>query len=104
VTPNLDAESTSVYGSVNHRFWGNFVASLIAQYQHSSYEDAPGTGSTSDDYFGAGVNLTYEINKFVAVEAGYNFDRLDSDLNASQTGWNRSYTRNRVYIGVRGTY
>jgi len=104
VTPNLDAESTSVYGSLNHRFWGNFVASLIAQYQHSSYEDSPGVGSTSDDYFMAGVNLTYEINKFVAVEAGYNFDRLDSELASNETGWNRSYTRNRVYIGVRGTY
>jgi hypothetical protein len=103
-TPNLDAESTGVYGSVNHRFFGHFVASLIAQYQHSSYEDAVGVGSTDDNYFSAGANLTYEINKFVSVEAGYNFDRLDSDLNSSETGWNRSYTRNRVYIGVRGTY
>jgi hypothetical protein len=104
ITPNLDAESTGVYGSVNHRFFGHFLASLIAQYQHSSYEDAAGIGSTEDDYFGGGVNLTYEINKFVSVETGYNYDRLDSDLNASQTGWNRSYTRHRVYIGVRGTY
>jgi hypothetical protein len=103
-SPNLDAESTGVYGSVNHRFMGHFVASLIAQYQHSTYDDTTGSSSTSDDYFGAGVNLTYEINKFVSVEAGYNFDRLDSDLSSSDTGWNRSYTRNRVYIGVRVTY
>jgi len=53
----------------------------------------------------AGVNMTYEINKFVALEGGYNFDRLDSELSSvHNSGWNRSYTRNRVYIGIRGTY
>ena len=45
-----------------------------------------------------GVNLSYEINKFLSAEAGYNFDRLDSDLDQ------RSFTRNRVYVGIRGSY
>lgn len=102
-SPNLDAESTSVYGSVNHRF-GSFVASVIAQYQHSTYESGF-NDDTADDYFLAGVNLTYEFNRFIAAELGYNFDRLDSDLSAINNGtWNRSFTRNRVYIGIRGTY
>lgn len=104
-TPNIDAESTSVYGSVNHRIFGGFVASLIGQYQHSEY-DAGGTFTTqSDDYYLVGVNLTYEINKFLAAEIGYNYDRLESDLSSlvaqSQP---RSFDRNRVYIGIRGTY
>jgi len=103
-TANLDAESTSVYGSVNHRFFGAFVGSLIAQYQHSTY-DATGGSNTSDDYYLLGLNFTYEINKFVAVEAGYNYDKLDSDLaNLAFGSQPRSYDRNRVYIGVRGTY
>src|SRR5262249_14367405 len=76
--PNLDAESTSVYGSINHRFFGGFVASLIAQYQHSTYNY--GGSDTADDYYLVGLNFTYELNKFVAFEAGYNFDHLDSDL------------------------
>jgi len=99
--PNLDAESTTVYASVNHRIWGAFVASLIGQYQHSTYETdiAP---DFSDDYFMAGVNLTYEINKFLAAELGYNYDRLDSELTGA--GQPRSFTRNRVYVGIRGTY
>jgi len=103
-SPNLDAESTSVYGSVNHRIFGNFVASLIGQYQHSTYEDSF-SGDVADDYFLGGVNLTYEINKFLAAELGYNYDRLDSELTSiAFAGQNRSFTRNRVYIGIRGTY
>jgi hypothetical protein len=103
-SPNLDAESTSVYGSVNHRFFGSFVASLIGQYQHSTYDDGFGE-DIGDDYFMAGVNLTWEINRFLAAEVGYNYDRLDSELSSNDfSGWNRSFTRNRVYIGIRGTY
>jgi hypothetical protein len=103
-SPNLDAESTSVYGSVNHRFLGSFVASLIAQYQHSTYDNGF-SSDTADDYFLAGVNLTYEINRFLAAEVGYNYDRLDSELSSVNfSGWNRSFTRNRVYVGIRGTY
>jgi len=103
--PNLDAESTSVYGSISHRFWGQFVASAIAQYQHSSYDNSGGVNNTSEDYFMAGLNLTYEINKFLATEIGYNYDRLSSEASAvPASGLNRSFTRNRVYIGIRGTY
>lgn len=102
LVPNLDAESTTVYASVNHRIYGGFVASLIGQYQHSTYDTETATDDFADDYFMAGVNLTYEINKFLAAEAGYNYDRLDSEL--SGFGQARSFTRNRVYIGIRGTY
>jgi hypothetical protein len=97
IVPNMDAESTTVYGSVNHRVYGGLVGSLIAQYQKSVYETDV-TDDFSDDYFMAGLNLTYEINKFLAAEVGYNYDRLDSELDF------RSFTRNRVYVGIRGTY
>lgn len=101
LVPNLDAESTTVYGSVNHRIWGGFVASFIGQYQRSTYETDV-AADFSDDYFMAGLNLTYEINRFLAAEVGYNYDRLDSELTGQ--GQPRSFTRNRVYVGIRGTY
>jgi len=108
VVPILDAESTTVYGSVNHRIFGGaghgLLASLIGQYQHSVYDNnvAP---NFADDYFLLGVNLTYEINRWVAAEVGYNYDRLDSELDNDAAGnIPRSFTRNRVYIGIRGTY
>jgi len=103
ISPNIDSESTSVYGSINHRLWGNFVASLIGTYQNSRYDNGS-TSKFSDDYFMAGVNLTYEINKFLAAEVGYNYDKLNSDLSDALIAQNRSFTRNRVYVGIRGTY
>jgi hypothetical protein len=45
-----------------------------------------------------GLNLAYRINQFLSAEAGYNYDKVDSDLVG------RSYSRNRVYVGVRATY
>src|SRR5688572_28586132 len=102
-TPNLDAQSTSVYGSVSHRIYGGLIASAIASYQHSVYDQDTGS-EFADDYFLVGINLTYEINKFLALEAGYNFDYLDSELDDGSPQDFRSFDRNRVYVGVRGTY
>lgn len=102
-TPNLDAESTSIYGSVSHRIYGGFIASAVASYQHSTYDVNRGE-DFADDYFLAGINLTYEINKFLALEAGYNFDYLNSELDDDAAQDFRSFKRNRVYVGVRGTY
>jgi hypothetical protein len=106
--PILDAESTTVYGSLNHRLFGGeghgLIASLVGQYQNSSYDNDL-SDDFSDNYFLAGVNLTYEFNRFLAAEAGYNYDRLDSDLDSSEAGSiPRSFTRNRVYIGIRASY
>ncbi len=98
-TPAQDQESTAFYGTLNHRITPKLTGSLLGQYQHSNFK---GGGSSVDgevDQFGTlGVNLSYQVNTFVSAEAGYNYDRLDSDLP------NRSYTRNRVYFGLRASY
>lgn len=101
--PNLDSQSSSIYGSVSHRIFGAFIASAIASYQHNEY-DPEGFESFSEDYFMAGINLAYELNEFVALEAGYNYDWLDSDVDEAPGPDTRSFKRNRVYVGVRGTY
>ena len=88
---------------MSHRFAGSFVASAVASYQHSSYDVELGD-TAADDYFLAGINLTYEINRFLALEAGYNFDYLDSELDEDSPEDFRSFKRNRVYVGIRGTY
>ncbi|HEX7860116.1 MAG TPA: outer membrane beta-barrel protein [Verrucomicrobiae bacterium] len=99
--PNMDAQSTAIYGSVSHRLWGALIGSAIASFQHNQY-DIQGQDNPSENFFMAGLNLTYELNRFVALEAGYNFDWLDSEVYEDDD--NRSYKRNRVYVGVRGTY
>jgi uncharacterized protein (PEP-CTERM system associated) len=99
VNNSLDQQATAVYGTVNHRITPKLTANLLTQYQYSEFNQGPQDGS-SDNYFTVGLNLAYEINQYLTAETGYNYDRLDSDIS---TG-NRSYTRNRVYIGIRASY
>jgi hypothetical protein len=95
--PVQDQESTGVYGVVNHRIAPNITGSLLGQYQYSSFRGGGLDGKV--DMLGAvGVNFAYQFNAFVTAEAGYNFDRLDSDLVG------RSFSRNRFYFGLRATY
>lgn len=94
--PNLDQEVTTVYSSINHKLTAKITGSLLAQYQHASFEDTP--GDESENFLLAGLNFSYEINKFLTAETGYNYDRLSSEIS------NRSFTRNRVYVGLRATY
>lgn len=96
-TPTLDQEATTVYAQVNHRITAKLVGNLLLQYQNASF-NAGGADDKTENYLLAGLNLTYEINKFLSADAGYNLDRLDSDLA------DRSFTRNRVYLGIRATY
>jgi len=97
----LDAESTTVYTTVTHQFTPLLVGNLIAQYQNSSFYQGP-NNNKSDNLFLVGVQVEYELPKVVPfqwwAQAGYNYDRLDSDLSG------RSYYRNRIYIGLRATY
>ena len=92
-----DQESTAVYGSINHRISPKLTGSLLGQYQHSTFHGG-GVDGEVDQIGTLGVNLSYQVNTFVSCEAGYNYDRLDSDLAF------RSFTRNRIYFGLRATY
>jgi hypothetical protein len=94
-----DQESTAFYGTLNHRITPKLTGSLLGQYQHSNFKGGVAAVDGEVDQFGTlGCNLSYQVNAFVSAEAGYNYDRLDSDLP------NRSYTRNRVYFGLRASY
>ena len=88
---------------LNHRIFGALSAAAIASYQHNEY-DNEGFDSFGEDYFMAGINLTYDLNRYLALEAGYNYDWLDSEVDDAPGPDSRSYKRNRVYVGVRGTY
>jgi len=101
VTATLDQETTTVYGVVSHKITSQLTGSVIGQLQHSTFHGGLFDDEV-DDLYMIGVNLFYNINRFLGAEAGYNFDRLDSDLNFGGVG--RSFSRNRVYIGLRASY
>lgn len=93
----LDQESTTAYSSINHKITAKLTGSLLAQAQHAEFQGGSVDGE-AENFLMAGLNLSYEINKFLTAEGGYNFDRLDSDV------LDRSFGRNRVYLGIRATY
>ncbi len=95
--PTLDQEATSVYFNINHKITAKLTGSLNAQAQNSAFNGGAANNS-SEQYYTIGVNVKYEINKFLSAETGYNYDRLDSDLP------NRSFYRDRVYLGITATY
>ena len=92
-----DQESSSVYATLNHRITPKLTGNLLGQIQHSTFNGGE-ADNAKDDFFIAGVNITYRFNHYFSAEAGYNYDRLDSDDPT------RSFTRNRAYVGVTATY
>jgi hypothetical protein len=98
-SPVLDSDTTMGYLSVIHSVSDKLTLSALGQAQFSTF-DGGGVGynGKGEDFFVAGINASYAVNKFVSTEAGYNYSKLNSDLP------DRSYTRNFVYLGVRATY
>jgi len=96
---NSDAEATSVFISVTHQISSKILINAMGQYQHAAFNGS-GNGGTDqvDDLFYGGVTLTYQFTKNIAADAGYTYDRLDSDLRL------RSFYRNRFFFGTRLNY
>jgi hypothetical protein len=97
--PTLDAETTAVYAQLEHQIIPNLVGSVMAQYQHSTFNDGVNDGSTEDLWL-MGLNLNYSFNRHLSAEVGYSYDILDSHLKQGDRG----YDRNRVYIGLTARY
>lgn len=92
-----DAESTVIYGSINHRIMPGLFGNVTAQFQNSTLNG--GTfNNDSERYYLIGLNLEYRFNPNLSAHVGYNYDKLDSEVN------NRSFDRNRVYLGVTASY
>jgi hypothetical protein len=93
-----DVETSLLFASLRHRIVPNLFGSLIGTFQNSTFNGGGNdVDGESEQYYSLGLNLEYRINPFLSTEIGYNYDRVDSDLN-------RDYDRNRVYIGLTASY
>jgi hypothetical protein len=92
-----DAESTTVFGTINHRIMPRLYGSVTGQFQNSQLSGG-GFNNDNERYYLVGLNVEYRFNPHLSAHAGYNYDKLDSDLGG------RSFDRNRVYIGVTASY
>jgi hypothetical protein len=93
----LDSETSALYATVNHRLMPNLYGSLTGQYQNSEYNGGQLANQT-DNFYTMGVNLEYRVCNYLSTQLGYNYDRLESDIP------NRSFDRNRVYLGFTASY
>ena len=91
-------ESSSFYGSINHRFTPKLLATLVGRCQYSTFNGGP-YNNGSDTSYSAAANLNYQFNRHFAADIGYNFDDLGSGATDG-----RSYIRNRYYIGITASY
>jgi len=93
----MDQETAVAYGTISHKLTERLTARGSAQLQFGSFNGGLYDDQNEGMYL-LGLTLSYDISQYLAVETGYNYDRLDSDDNF------RSYNRNRVFLGVRGQF
>jgi len=94
----LGANSTTTYLGVNQRLTGKLSAQVRGMWQALEYFGESSYDGEWDNYYTVDAGLVYALSTYVALEGGYMWDRLDSDIP------NRTYSRNRGYFGVRATY
>lgn len=92
-----DAEDSVLYAHLRHRIVPKLFLNLDGSVQHSIFNGGSLDGET-EDFYEFGANLQYVFNANFSAHIGYDFNRLDSDIS------NRSYTRNKVYIGATASY
>lgn len=93
----FDQETAVAYGTISHKLTESLTARASGQLQFGTFNGGAYDDQSEGVYI-LGVSLTYDLTQNLAVETGYNYDRLDSDDGA------RSYSRNRVFLGVRGQF
>jgi hypothetical protein len=92
-----DTDSSVLYGSLHHRIVRHLYGNVISTFQNNIFNGGPNDGQ-SEQFFLLGVDLEYQFNPHLSTHIGYNYDRLESEIA------NRSFDRNRVYLGVTASY
>ena len=98
-TFTTDSQAAVVYGTWNHRITPRLFGSLTAQFQNDTYNNGAFNNET-DNFYLVGLNVEYRFTPNFSAHVGYDYDKLASDI----TTLPRSFSRNRVYIGVAASY
>jgi hypothetical protein len=93
---NTSSEAGTVFLALNHRITPKLYGGIQLQYQNSTYYGGTINNETAN-FFLAGLNLRYQFTPNFSTEVGYNYDNLNSAVQPN-------YDRNRVYVGITGSY
>ena len=83
-----------------HKFTQKITGSLLGQVQYSSFQGGTFDGETETSYL-LNLSVEYALTKHFSAEFGYIYETLVAGSNAS---FDRGYSRNQVYMGVRASY
>ncbi len=92
-----DQETSVVFAHVHQRIVPKFFANLDGTFQNGILKGGSYNNKT-ERFYEFGANLEYAFNPHISAMAGYDFDRLDSEIAF------RSYSRNKFYIGATASY
>jgi hypothetical protein len=94
-----DQEVSVVYGSIRHRIVPHLYGSVTGSFQYATFNGGgPVYDGKSEKYYLLGLDLEYRFNPHLSANAGYDYDRFDSEVAG------RSYDRNKVYMGITASY
>jgi hypothetical protein len=101
IVSSADVQTMSPYFSINHKITPRINAGGLLRYNQFKYHapNDPVDGG-KEDFITAQLNVDYKISQYFTATATYNFDDLSGDSRFSD----RSFNRNRVFLGVRATY
>jgi hypothetical protein len=91
-------ESAVLFSTLHHRITPKLFGTLTGTFQNSWFVGGDLDGE-SQQYFLAGVNLQYRFTPNFSAEAGYDYTKVEAPNGAGP-----SYYKNRVYIGITGSY
>jgi hypothetical protein len=97
----LSQESTLLYAVLAHNITPALRVSVNGQFQDSVFNGGTYDGK-SEQFYGAGLSLSYALNTYLSAEASYFYDKLATASDPALSG--RAYARNRVFLGIRASY
>jgi predicted porin len=93
-----DTEASVIWAKVRHRIVPKLFVDASGTFQHSIFQGGGTFDGQAEDFYEFGASLEYQFNPHISAHVGYDWDHLDSDIG------NRSYSRNKVYIGATASY
>jgi hypothetical protein len=88
--------------SARHEFTPKISATLGVNYEHDDYQSLTQSGFTipgfTEQVADVAFSVRYSVTRYFALEAGYNYTDVWSDIPS------REYTRNRVWGGMSVTF
>ena len=84
---------------LNHAFTPRIAATFAMNYQCNYYDQADVIPSFTENIVDFSAGLTYKINRWVSLQAGYQFT-----IDVAPEYTNREYTRSVVFAGANFTF